>query len=195
MFQYLVGHERFDRAFAIADQLQGHRLDAAGAQAATDLVPEQRADLVTDKPVEDAARALRGHHLLVDGTRMVEGVLNGLLGDFVEGQPVNLALLALQFLNQVPADGLALAVGVGRDVNVRRVFRGLLELLDDLLARFDGFVLLGEVVVDVHTQLALGQIADVTHRRDDLVVAAEIFVDGLRLRRRLDHDERFSHGC
>ncbi len=52
---------------------------------------------------------------------------------------------------------------------------------------------LGEVVVDVDAELALRQIADVSHRRDDLVVAPEIFVDGLRLRRRLDHDECFCH--
>ncbi len=37
--------------------------------------------------------------------------------------------------------------------------------------------------------LLFGQIADVAHRGHDLVVLAEIFIDGLRLCRRLDHDE------
>ena len=71
----------------------------------------------------------------------------------------------------------------------RRVLRGVFELFDDLLARFERLVRFLEIVVDVHAELALRQVADVAHRRDNLEVAAEIFVDGLRLRRRLDHDE------
>src|SRR6516164_8170185 len=42
----LVGHERLDLTLAVADQLEGHRLHAAGAQPAADFVPEERADLV-----------------------------------------------------------------------------------------------------------------------------------------------------
>ena len=49
-----------------------------------------------------------------------------------------------------------------------------------------------ETLLDVDTQLALGQVPDVTHRRDDLEVASQVFVDGLRLCGRLDHDERFA---
>ena len=45
-----------------------------------------------------------------------------------------------------------------------------------------------EVFADIDAQLALRQIPDVAHRGDDLVIASEIFVDGLRLRRRLHHD-------
>ena len=117
----------------------------------------------------------------------------GLLRDLVERQPVNLPLLALELLGEMPADRFAFAIRVGRDVDVGRVLGGVLELLDDLLARLDRFVLLGEVVVDVHAELALRQVADVAHRRDDLVVAPEILVDGLGLRRRLDHDQCFCH--
>ena len=46
-----------------------------------------------------------------------------------------------------------------------------------------------KLVVDVDAELALGQIADVPHRGDDLVILAEIFVDGLRLCGRFDHHE------
>ena len=84
----LLGHERLDLALAVAHQLQRDRLHAAGAQAAADLVPEQRADLVADQPIEHAARALRRDHLLVDGARVLERLLNGLLGDLVERQAV-----------------------------------------------------------------------------------------------------------
>src|SRR5205807_1806087 len=48
-------------------------------------------------------------------------------------------------------------------------------------------------VVHRYAELALRQVADVTHRRDDLEVASQIFVDRLRLRRRLDHDQCLCH--
>jgi len=54
-------------------------------------------------------------------------------------------------------------------------------------------LLFRKVVVDGDAQLALRQVADVAHRRDYLEVASEIFVDGLRLRGRFDHDECFGH--
>ena len=50
-----------------------------------------------------------------------------------------------------------------------------------------------EAGLDVHAELALGQVADVSHRRDDLVVAPEVFVDRLRLRRRFDDDQCLCH--
>ena len=69
------------------------------------------------------------------------------------------------------------------------VLRGVLQFLEHLLAARDDFVRRLEAIVDVHAELALGQIADVAHRRDDFVIAPEIFVDGLRLGRRFHHDE------
>ena len=185
----LDGHELQDLALPIGDQLQRDRLHAAGAQPTPDLVPEQRADLVAHEAVEHAPRPLCGDHPHVDGPRMLQRILNRLLGDFVEREAVNLALLALQLLNEVPADRLALAIRVGGDVDVGRVLRRVLQLFNDLLARLDGFVRFGELVVDVDAQLALGQIADVSHRRDDRVVAPKVLADGFRLCRRLDHDE------
>ena len=47
--------------------------------------------------------------------------------------------------------------------------------------------------IDVHAELALGQIADVSHRRDDLEVAPQVFVDRLRLGRRLDDHQSLRH--
>src|SRR5207247_1114123 len=76
-----LGHELFDLALAIGDELQRNRLHAAGAQAAADLVPEQRADLVADEAIEHAARALRVDHLLVDVLRVLERLEDRLLGD------------------------------------------------------------------------------------------------------------------
>ena len=102
-------------------------------------------------------------------------------------------LLAAQLFGQVPADRFAFAVRVGRDVDRFRRLGGLLQLLDDLRAVGKDDVSGLEAGVDVDAQLALGQVADVAHRRDDFVVAPQIFVDRLRLRRRLDDDQRLCH--
>ena len=191
----LFGRELLDLVLAVDDQLQGDRLHASRAQAAPHLVPQERADLVADEPVEHAARALRRNHLLVDRARMVERLLHRPLRDFVEREAVDFLPLASELLREVPADRFAFTVGVGRDVDVRRLLRRVLQLFDDLLSRRDRLVLFGEVVLDVDPELALRQIADVPHRRDDLEVATQIFVDGLRFRRRLDHHECFCHEC
>ena len=68
----LFGDEALDLALALADELERDRLHAAGGEAAADLVPQERADLVAHQPVEHAARLLRVDHLHVDLARMLE---------------------------------------------------------------------------------------------------------------------------
>ena len=55
------------------------------------------------------------------------------LGDLVEEDPRDLASVgAAELLGEVPGDGLALAVGVGRQEDVVGLLGGLLELVEDL---------------------------------------------------------------
>ncbi len=179
----LLRHESRDLLLAIADQLQRHGLDAARAQTAADFVPEQGADLVADEAIEHAARLLRIDHLHVDLARMVHRFLHRLLGDLVEHEAVDLLLLRAELFGEMPADGFAFAVRVGGDVNVGGVLCRALQLGDHFLAGGDRFVHRREAFVDVDTELALRQIADVPHRREHLVVASEILIDCLCLRR------------
>ena len=121
MFQYSSGTNALNLTLAIADQLQRDRLHASGAQAAADLVPEERADLVADQAVEHATRLLRVDHLLVDLRRMFERAEHALLGDLVEHQAADLLpIAAAELLGEMPADRLAFAVRVGRDENLGR---------------------------------------------------------------------------
>ena len=91
---------------------------------APDLVPEQRADLVADQPVEHAARLLRVDHLLVDLRRLLERREHTLLGDLVEHQAADLLAIArAELLGEMPADRFALAVGVGRDKDLGGLLR------------------------------------------------------------------------
>ena len=176
-------HELRNFLLAIANQLQRDRLHAARAQAAADLVPQQRADLVADEPIEHAPRLLRIDHLQIDRARMLHRFLHRLLGDLVEHQAVDLFLLRPELFGQMPADRFAFAIGVGRDVDVGRILRRALQLGDHFLARRDRFVHRREIIIDVDAKLALRQIADVSHRREHFVVASEIFIDGFCLRR------------
>src|SRR6185369_14162050 len=51
--------ERLDLPLTLADDPHRHRLHPAGGKAAAHLLPEQRADLVTDQAIENAAGLLR----------------------------------------------------------------------------------------------------------------------------------------
>ena len=129
----LVLDERDDFAFALHDHAQRHGLHPAGGEAPANFVPKQGRDLVAHQTIEHAARLLRVHQLLVDHAGVLKRLLNGVLGDLVEHHPVNMrpaVLLALQLLLQMKADGLAFAVGVGRQVNGFDALGGLLQLAD-----------------------------------------------------------------
>ena len=92
----------------------------------------------------------------------------------------------------MPADGLALAIGVGGDVDEVGLLRGRLQLADDLLFSFEDLVFrLKGLLVDA--ELALRQVAHVTDRSLHDVVLADELVDRLRFRGRLDDDEVLGH--
>ena len=87
------------------------------------------------------------------------------------------------------ANGLAFAVRVsGQQNSVGRLGCGL-QFLDDLFLAFDLFVYRLKVVVRIHAQLALRQILDVTQRRFDDVILAQILIDRRRLCRRFHDNE------
>ena len=97
-----------------------------------------------------------------------------------------------QNVSQMPADGFAFAVRVGRKKHAVGVFGFAFQLLDELFLAFDADVLRGIVMLHVDAQLRSGQVADMAHAGGDLIIIAQIFADGLRLSRRL-HDYQFRH--
>ena len=72
--------------------------------------------------------------------------------------------LRLQHLEEVPRDRLALAVLVGREVQLARVLQRRLELGDDLLLVVGHHVDGREVVVDVDAEPADLRLGDVLRR-------------------------------
>src|SRR5581483_2778117 len=186
----LLRLESPDLPLALADQPHRHRLHPAGRQPTAHPLPEQRAQLVADQPVEHAARLLGVHLLLVDAPRVQERRLDRPLGDLVEHHPVDAVGRELELLGHVPADRLPLAVGVGRDVEAAGLLGRPLELLERLGLRAHGHVLGGEVALDVDAQLARRQILEVPERGLHDVPPVEVLLDGLHLGGRLDDDQR-----
>ena len=123
---------------------------------------------------------------------MGHALLHALLGDLIEGHAVGLVGVEAQDVGQMPADGFAFTVRVGRQQHTVGVLGLALQLFDELFLAFDADVLRRIVMLDVDAQLGGGQIADVAHAGRNFVVFAQIFADGLRLGRRL-HDDEFCH--
>ena len=80
----LLRHEGRYLLLALDHHPQRDRLHAARRKPASHLLPEQRAYLVADEPVQDATRLLGIDEALVDVARVLEGVEDGVLRDFVE---------------------------------------------------------------------------------------------------------------
>ena len=124
------------------------------------------------------------------GPDVAERILDGPLGDLVEGDAADPVVGQVEGLLQVPGDGFAFAVGVGREIDHAGLRRGSLELADRLLLGRHDFVRRLVAVRDVEPELALGQVAHVPHARLDDVARAEELVDRLGLLRALDDHER-----
>ncbi len=179
-----------DLLLALHHQAHGHALHAARGEAAADLLPEDGRDPVADQPVENAARLLRVIEIAVELQRRLDGLLDGLLGDLVEEDARGGHLALLELLEDVPGDGLALAVGVGGEEDAVDALGRRLELGDHLLLRLDDLVDRLEPVLDVHADLALGQVHHVAHRGLHHVARAQVLLDRLRLGGRLHHHQR-----
>ena len=187
-----IGLKVFDLLFPVIDQPHRHALHTACGQAAAHLTPQERTELVAHQTVQHAARLLGVEQIFVDGTGVGHALLHTLFGDLVKGDTVGLVGVQPQNIGQMPADGLALAVRVGRQQHAVGVFGLALQLLDELFLALDADVLRGIAMLHINAQLRCGQIADMAHAGSDLVVIAQIFADGFRLCRRL-HDNQFRH--
>src|SRR4029077_15866636 len=114
--------EYTDLLLALADHAQSRALHAAGRQAAANLLPQQRRQIEADEVVEGATRLLGIHQTERQAARLRHGALHLALRDFVEndafdGLARKIAALFEQ-LTQVPGDGFAFAIGVGRQIEI-----------------------------------------------------------------------------
>ena len=183
-------NELFNLVFAVADDAQGDRLDAPGAQPPVSKASAQeRTQLIAHQPIQDPAGLLGLDLVPVDLPGLRDRPGHGLFGDLVEGDPVDLgAGDELDLLLDMPSDGLAFPVGVRRQVDGVAFGGGRLELGQDLALALDDFVLGGEAVLDVHAQLLGGEISQMPHRGGHAESLVQKFLEGGGLGGRLDDE-------
>ena len=122
-------------------------------------------------------------------------------GDFVEHHPFD-RHLRIEHLQEVPRDGLTLAVLISREVQLVGTLQSTLEIGNGLLLRIGNDVVRLEVVLDVNGELAertllqLGgkifgfdQVADVSDGSQNLITVAQILRNRLGLCGRLDDNQ------
>ena len=134
----------------VDDQAHRDRLDASGRQLRLDLLPQHRRHLEAVEAVEDAAGLLRVDQVEVELAGVVDRLGDRLLGDLVEDHALG-GHLGLELAQEVPGDGLPLAVTVGGEqqfvalgeVGLELAHRGALLGVDDVERL--------EVVLDVDT--------------------------------------------
>ena len=189
----LLADEPLDLELAVADQPERHRLHAAGRAGARQLSPEHRRQREADQVVERAARQIGIDERRVDLPRIGHRLGDRLFGDGIEDHPTHRlvlqhALLAEHF-QHVPGNRLAFAVGVGGEDEAVGVLHGAGDLGQPLRGRPVHGPGHGEILVRPDRAVLGGQVADMPEGGQDPVVAAQIFVDRFRLRRRFDDDD------
>src|SRR5208283_5391656 len=189
----LFGAEGLALALAVDDYPERDRLHAARADAALDLVPQQGAQLIADQAVEHAARLVRIEQVVIELRGIGDRLFYGGRRNLVQQHAADLGLGLAQMIGDMPGDRLAFAVGVAGEIDVLLALGGALDLADYLLFALDYDVVGSETVLDIHTQLAFGQVHHMADRRHDLVIATEVTLDGFRLCGRFDDYEIFCH--
>jgi len=115
---------------------------------------------------------------------MLHGMDDGILGDLVEHDALDIdaRLLSIQpqGRQQMPRDGLSLAVGVSGEQQGGGILELLLDELDMLFAFRKHVVFRLEVVFYVNRSLFAGKGAHMSVRGEDFVVLTEKFLDGPR---------------
>ena len=189
--------EGLDLPLALDDQPERGGLHAPGREPGADLLPQQGREVEAHQVIQRSPRLLRVHQVAGDLARVFQRFLHGAAGDLVEhdavhGAVVEQAALA-QRLAHVPADGFALTVGVGGEVEGIGALHRLGDGIEMPAIALDLLVSHGEAGGRVDRALFRYQVADMTVGSEHLEVAAEVLLDGPGLGRRFNDDEILAH--
>ena len=181
--------ELADFVFSVHDDAQRYGLDTPRGKSSADFLRDKGTELIAHQPVENPPRLLRVDPVDVDAARMAHTVLHTCFGDLIELHSLAIILGQPENVREVPRNRLSLAVGVGREINIVAFFGKSLQLLDELFLALDDIILRRKMVFDVHAETRLRQIAHVSHGRNYLEIATEIFFDCFGFGRRLHNNQ------
>ena len=191
--------EGLDGGFALADQTQRHRLHAACRPRARQLAPQHWRDREADKIIKRPSGAIGVDEFGIKRTRLRHRGQNGTLRHFVEDDALYRLLLdqiaILKQFEDMPADGLALTVRVGRQDQPVRPAQCLCDVADMPLGAAGDLPFHGEVLFRKHRAVLAWQIADMPVRGQNLIVIAKIAVDGFGFRGGFDDYEFHERPC
>ena len=189
--------EGLDLFLALADHAQRRALHASGGQPLAHLLPQERREVEADEVIERAPRLLRVDQFQRQTARLTHRLADGVAGDLVEHHAVHVLAVEvaalLEDLLQVPGDGLAFAVRVGRQIERLGLAQAARDRLHVALVFFQHPVLHGVAVVGIDRAFLGNQIAHVAIGGQYVEIAPQVFFDGLRLGGRLDDDQVLCH--
>ena len=105
-------------AFPQDDDLDGNGLHSSGTQAASNLFPQKRTDLIPNNPVQNPPGLLCHHTIHIDLAGIFEGLFNSVLGDRVKHDAIGIFVFEAQAFFQMPCNRLPLTVKVSRQINL-----------------------------------------------------------------------------
>ncbi len=190
-------NERFDLRLSLADHAQRGALYASRGEAAANLLPQQGREVEADQVIERAARLLRVHQIERQLARVLDRLANRIARDLVERHPVHSLAVELaarpQDLLQVPGDGLAFPVRVGRQIEGFRFLQAADDAFHMTLVLRQHLVAHRVAVLRIDRAFLGHQVTHVPVRGQDLKVLAQVLLDGFRFRGRFDDDQILCH--
>ena len=192
-----LGNKCPDLIFPVHNQTGGNGLNTAGRQAATDLLPQQRGQLVTHNSVQNTTGLLGIYQIIIDVPGGLNGLPNHFLGNFIKGNPLGLAVRQVQQFFQMPGDGFALPVRVSCQIDSLGRSGCCFQFLNQVFLALDGDISGGKITLQIHTHGGLGKIPQMAHTCLHRIVRTQIFSDGFCFGGGLHNHQirRFAHEC
>ena len=187
----LFGLECLDLTLPITDQAYGHRLNTSGGQPLAHFAPEKRRQLIADDTIEHTSCLLRIHLLHVNGARVPHCFLNRRLCDLMEDNPTIILRVDPKDVRQMPCNRLPLTVGIACEIDLIRILGLFFECADEVALAAHINVFRRKFIFDIDAELALRQIAQMSHGGSHNVVFSKMSLNRLCLCRRLHNHENF----
>ncbi len=168
-------------------------MHATGRAGAGKLAPEHRRKGEADQIIECTAGEIGVHQRLINIAWMGNCIQNGLFGDGVEGHALHRFAVERLFLPQhfqhMPGNGFPFAIRVGCEneaVAVLQCLYNIRQALGGIAVHFPGHC---KIFVRAHRAILGWQVPHMAKGGQNLIVRAQIFVDGFGLGRRFDDDD------